>query len=184
MSIISCSPDSTSTQSQKERHPRSPLVITARSSIPYTGAQPLHGMLFLKRQVHVQSFFNTNSESFARNAYGPYLCRWIHRRVAGRTPGSGTGQPDTALAVLNQFPTLEDIARTSNAELEDIASIGKSSAARIRAELELGRRLVSTMPHERPSITSPADTANYEPTPFWPRHEQVASDVTVEGRRC
>jgi hypothetical protein len=30
--------------------------------------------------------------------------------------------------VLNQFPTLEDIARTSNAELEDVAGIGKSNA--------------------------------------------------------
>jgi len=74
--------------------------------------------------------------------------------------GAVLGNPDTALAVLNQFPTLEDIARASNAELEDIAGIGKSSAARIRAALELGRRLVSTTPHERPSITSPADAAN------------------------
>ena len=70
------------------------------------------------------------------------------------------GNPDTALAVLNQFPTLEDIARASYAELEDVACISKPSAARIRAALELGRRLVSTMPHERPSITSPADAAN------------------------
>jgi DNA repair protein RadC len=74
--------------------------------------------------------------------------------------GAVLGNPDTALAVLNQFPTLEDIARARNAELEDIAGIGKPSAARIRAALELGRRLVSTMPHERPSITSPADAAN------------------------
>ena len=74
--------------------------------------------------------------------------------------GAVLGNPDTALAELNQFPTLEDIAHASNAELEDIAGIGKSSAARIRAALELGRRLVSTMPHERPSMTSPADAAN------------------------
>ena len=74
--------------------------------------------------------------------------------------GAVLGNPDTALAVLNQFPTLEDIARASNAELEDVAGIGKSSAARIRAALELGRRLVSTLPHERPCISSPADAAN------------------------
>ncbi len=74
--------------------------------------------------------------------------------------GAVLGNPDTALAMLNQFPTLEDIARASNAELEDVAGIGKSSAARIRAALELGRRLMSTMPHERPSITSPADAAS------------------------
>ena len=74
--------------------------------------------------------------------------------------GAVLGNPDTALAVLNQFPTLEDIARANNAELEDVAGIGKSSAARIRAALELGRRLVSTLPHERPCISSPADAAN------------------------
>jgi DNA repair protein RadC len=74
--------------------------------------------------------------------------------------GAVLGNPDTALAVLNQFPTLEDIAHASNAELESIEGIGKSSAARIRAALELGRRLVSTMPHERPLIGSPADAAN------------------------
>lgn len=74
--------------------------------------------------------------------------------------GAILGNPDIALAVLSQFPTLEDIARASNAELEDIAGIGKSSAARIRAALELGRRLATTLPHERPSIASPADAAN------------------------
>jgi len=74
--------------------------------------------------------------------------------------GAVLGNPDTALAVLNQFPTLEDIARASNAELEDVAGIGKPSAARIRAALELGRRLVSTLPHERPCISSPSDAAN------------------------
>ncbi len=42
--------------------------------------------------------------------------------------GAILGNPDTALAVLNQFPTLEDIADASNAEPEDIAGIGKSSA--------------------------------------------------------
>ena len=42
--------------------------------------------------------------------------------------GAVLGNPDTVVAVLNQFPTLEDIAPTSNAELEDIAGIGKSSA--------------------------------------------------------
>jgi DNA repair protein RadC len=43
--------------------------------------------------------------------------------------GAVLGNPDTALAVLNQFPTLEDIARASNAELEDVAGIGTLRAA-------------------------------------------------------
>ncbi len=73
--------------------------------------------------------------------------------------GAVLGNPDAALAVLNQFPTLEDIARASNAELENVAGIGKPSAARIRAALELGRRLMSAAPHERSTISSPADAA-------------------------
>ena len=36
----------------------------------------------------------------------------------------------------------------------------RAAPARIRAALELGRRLVSTMPHEQPFITSLADAAN------------------------
>ncbi len=74
--------------------------------------------------------------------------------------GAVLGNPDTGLALLTRFPTLEEIARASNAELEQVAGMGRSSTARIRAALELGRRLVRSVPDERPAITCPADAAN------------------------
>ena len=74
--------------------------------------------------------------------------------------GAILGNSDTALALLARFPTIGEIARATNFELEDVVGIGPGGVARIKAAFELGRRLSVSSDSERPTITSPADAAN------------------------
>lgn len=69
--------------------------------------------------------------------------------------------PDTALAVLTRFPTIQDLARANLAEIEQhVHGVGPTGAARLKAALELGRRLLSAPIDEQPQVRSPADAAN------------------------
>ena len=70
------------------------------------------------------------------------------------------GNPDTALSVLNSFPTLADIARASWYDLSAVSGMGPVKTAAIKAALEIGRRFLIESPEEKPSISSPADAAN------------------------
>ncbi len=74
--------------------------------------------------------------------------------------GAILGNPDTALALLNRFPQIGDIARATNFDLEQVPGIGPGGVARIKAAFELGRRLLTSADGERPLITSPTDAAN------------------------
>lgn len=65
-----------------------------------------------------------------------------------------------AEALLNHFGGLTGIARASVRELQVLEGIGPAKAAEIKAALELGRRLLTSAPEERPMIQSPADAAN------------------------
>jgi DNA repair protein RadC len=73
--------------------------------------------------------------------------------------GAILGNADTALAVLAQFPTLDALAKASPLELEQVRGVGPSGAARVKAALELARRLLQATPEERLQIRSPADAA-------------------------
>ncbi len=73
--------------------------------------------------------------------------------------GAILGNADTALALLTSFPALHDLARAHVQELEQVRGVGKSGATRIKAALELGRRLLNENPDERFQIRSPADAA-------------------------
>jgi len=68
--------------------------------------------------------------------------------------------PDTALALLNRFPTLGDLARATPFDLESAPGVGPGGVAAIKAAFELGRRLTISSNGERFTITSPADAAN------------------------
>ena len=52
------------------------------------------------------------------------------------------------------------LAQISFAELCDKKGMGEAKAAQIKAALELGRRLSTAQPEERPIVRSPADIAN------------------------
>ncbi len=70
------------------------------------------------------------------------------------------GDPDAALHVLSKFSTLLDLLRASPMELQQVKGVGRRGAARIKAAFELGRRLMTGSPDDRPQIKSPADAAN------------------------
>ena len=62
--------------------------------------------------------------------------------------------------LLNSFKDLPGLARASIAELTAVKGVGPAKAVEIKAALEIGRRLLTTAPEEKPRITSPADAAN------------------------
>ena len=74
--------------------------------------------------------------------------------------GAILGNPDTALNVLTQYATLTDLSKAQTAEIEQVKGVGPSGAARIKAALELGRRLITDALDERPQIRSPSDAAH------------------------
>ncbi len=76
---------------------------------------------------------------------------------------TGDGQNNNlhlAQKLLHEFKGLPGIARASMTELTSLRGIGRVKAIEIKAALELGRRLATTTPEERPKINSPADAAN------------------------
>lgn len=62
--------------------------------------------------------------------------------------------------LLITFKDLPGLARASVAELTAVKGVGPAKAVEIKAALEIGRRLLTTAPEEKPRITSPADAAN------------------------
>lgn len=74
----------------------------------------------------------------------------------------GVGQNALRLAetLLARFDGLPGLARASVAELTQIKGVGIAKVAQVKAALEVGRRLLSSSPDERPQVRSPADAAN------------------------
>jgi DNA repair protein RadC len=58
-----------------------------------------------------------------------------------------------------RFEGLEGLARASQGELVQVDGIGPAQSARIKAALELGRRLTSFAAKDRQQVRSPADAA-------------------------
>lgn len=76
-----------------------------------------------------------------------------------------TGTPsenvlDLAASLLAQFKGLAGLARAGFGELCRRRGLGEAKAAQVQAALELGKRLVSAQPEERPAVRSPQDVAN------------------------
>ena len=59
-----------------------------------------------------------------------------------------------------QYQSLARIARASWQELAGMAGIGEATACRLKAALELGRRVLQEEQGYRPQITSPAEAAD------------------------
>ena len=72
----------------------------------------------------------------------------------------GPRQLELAERLLVHYRTLSALFQAPTAELEQFAGIGHATAARLKAALELGKRLVQETPDARPSVRSPADAAN------------------------
>jgi len=62
--------------------------------------------------------------------------------------------------MLSQFGGLSGLHRASFAELCQVEGVGPAKAAQIKAAIELGRRLSTLSPDERPTIASPDDVAD------------------------
>lgn len=73
-------------------------------------------------------------------------------------PGENAVQVGQRL--LQKFNGIAGIHRAPFGELLGQHGIGEAKAAQIKAAIELGRRLISETPEERPTINSPADAAD------------------------
>ena len=66
---------------------------------------------------------------------------------------------DQAQQLMARFEGLPGLARACETEITQIDGIGPAQAARIKAALEFGRRMLAATPEERYIIRSPADVA-------------------------
>lgn len=62
--------------------------------------------------------------------------------------------------LLGQCGGLPGLHRCTLADLQSVKGIGPAKAAQLLAAIELGRRIASSSPQERPVINAPADAAN------------------------
>ena len=72
----------------------------------------------------------------------------------------GSSQIEIAQALIGQFGSLRALARATPHEVQEVLGVGPSTAARLRAALELGRRLGVMDGEDPPPIQSPDDAAN------------------------
>src|SRR5215216_3067782 len=67
---------------------------------------------------------------------------------------------DVSQRLLAHHGGLRGLFRLDVAELARVRGLGDAKAVRVKAALELGRRLAALSPEERPPIGSPEDVAN------------------------
>lgn len=72
-----------------------------------------------------------------------------------RTGSRGEHVIDLAKRLLREADGLEGLGRLSLGELVAMRSVGRARAAQVMAAIELGRRIGTLQPHERPVITHP-----------------------------
>ncbi len=77
-----------------------------------------------------------------------------------RVGGRGENAIHMAERILADFDGVAGLAKANLDELCQQRGIGEAKATQIKAALELGRRLVASLPHELPKITCPADVAH------------------------
>jgi len=65
-----------------------------------------------------------------------------------------------AQRILSSFDGLPGLAQATIDELCSVDGIGMAKAAQIKASLEMGKRLMATIPKERLQVRSPSDVAN------------------------
>jgi DNA repair protein RadC len=65
-----------------------------------------------------------------------------------------------AQRLLSEYGGLAELAQAPFSDLVAIKGVGQAKATQLKAAFELGRRLLTVAPHERPQVKSPADAAN------------------------
>lgn len=76
-----------------------------------------------------------------------------------RTGVGGENVLRIAERLLITFDGLPGLARAGVTEIQEIRGVGPAKAVQIKAALEMGRRVLTAAPEERPKVTSPADAA-------------------------
>jgi DNA repair protein RadC len=77
-----------------------------------------------------------------------------------RTGAASESVLNLSARLLTKFHGLAGLTRAGFGQLCQERGVGEAKAAQIKAALELGRRLISTQPDERPVVKSPADIVN------------------------
>lgn len=88
----------------------------------------------------------------------------------------GENAVEVGQRLLNTFGGLSGLHRASFEEMCRQYGLGEAKAAQIKAAIELGRRLASETPEERPSIRGPSDAAElvrYEMSALTQEHLRV-----------
>jgi DNA repair protein RadC len=76
------------------------------------------------------------------------------------TGSVGETVTDLSQRLLAQYGGLRGLFRMDIAELARLRGLGDAKSVRLKAALELGRRLAALSPEERPPVGSPEDVAN------------------------
>lgn len=77
-----------------------------------------------------------------------------------RTGMGGENVINLATRLLGQFGGLSGLSKADFAQISALRGMGQAKTAQVKAALELGRRLLTASPQERPQVKSPADVAN------------------------
>lgn len=77
-----------------------------------------------------------------------------------RTGVGGENVINLASRLLAQFGGLRGLFKADFAQIDALKGMGQAKTAQVKAALELGRRLLTASPEERPQVKSPADVAN------------------------
>ncbi len=77
-----------------------------------------------------------------------------------RTGMGGENVINLASRLLAQFGGLRGLFKADFAQISALKGMGQAKTAQVKAALELGRRLLTASPEERPQVKSPADVAN------------------------
>lgn len=77
-----------------------------------------------------------------------------------RTGVGGENVINLASRLLAQFGGLRGLFKADLAQISALKGMGQAKTAQVKAALELGRRLLTASPEERPQVKSPADVAD------------------------
>jgi DNA repair protein RadC len=91
---------------------------------------------------------------------------------------------DVSQRLLAQHGGLRGLFRMDLAELARVRGLGDAKAVRLKAALELGRRLAALSPEERPQVGSPDDVANLLQIEMAALEQEQLRVVLLDTKHC